>query len=146
MGSSVGIFAMPPTMPERELLRMGLIVNQLTTGYAFPNAVLQHGLGDLDRLTIDMKHLQAKRDLVVEALRGIGYELHVPEATFYLLPKSPLEDDVAFFELLLEERFLAMPGRMLESPGRFRLSLSASDEMIERAIPGFERALHRASG
>ena len=72
------------------------------------------------------------------------YDLHTPESTFYLFPRSPLEDDVAFCELLLEERILAMPGKMLESPGRFRLSLTASDEMIERALPGFERAMKRA--
>jgi aspartate aminotransferase len=142
-GERIGYIAMPPTNPDREILRIGLIVSQLVTGYAFPNAVLQHGLGDLDKLSIDMKHMQGKRDLMVETLSGMGYELHTPEATFYLFPKSPLEDDVKFCEMLLEERILAMPGRMLESPGRFRLSLSASDEMIERAIPGFERALDR---
>ena len=96
---------------------------------------------DLEKLSVDMKHMQAKRDRVVESLRGFGYELHVPEATFYLMPKSPLEDDVAFCELLLDEDIIAMPGKMLEWPGYFRLSLTASDDMIERALPGFERAL-----
>jgi aspartate aminotransferase len=142
-GERIGYIAMPPSNPDREILRIGLIVSQLVTGYAFPNAVLQHGLGDLDKLSIDMKHMQGRRDLMIEALTGMGYELHTPEATFYLFPKSPLDDDVAFCEMLLEERILAMPGRMLESPGRFRLSLSASDEMIEHAIPGFERAMQR---
>jgi aspartate aminotransferase len=93
---------------------------------------------------VDMKHLQSKRDRMVDALTGMGFELHTPEATFYLFPKSPLEDDVEFCELLLEEKILAMPGKMLESPGRFRLSLTASDEMIDRALPGFERAMRRA--
>jgi aspartate aminotransferase len=127
------------------MLRIGLLIGQLITGYAFPNAVLQYGLGDLDRLSVDMKHLQGKRDLMVETLREIGYDLHVPEATFYLLPRSPIEDDVAFCDWLAEDRILAMPGTMLESPGRFRLSLTASDEMIDRAIPGFRRAFERAS-
>ena len=140
----IGYIAMPPTNPDRELLRIGIVVSQLATGYAFPNAVLQHGLGDLDRLTIDLKHLQEKRDRVVLALSEMGYELHVPEATFYLMPKSPLPDDVEFCESLLEEKILAMPGKMLESPGYFRLSLTASDDMIDRALPGFERALRRA--
>jgi aspartate aminotransferase len=143
-GQRIGYIAMPPNNPDREALRIGLIVNQLVTGYAFPNALLQHAIGELDPMTIDLKHLQAKRDHVVDALRRSGYELHVPESTFYLLPKSPMEDDVAFFEMLLEEGILAMPGRMLEAPGHFRLSRTASDEMIERAIPGFDRALNRA--
>jgi aspartate aminotransferase len=144
-GERIGYIAMPPNNPDRELLRIGLIVGQLINGWSFPNVILQYALGELEQLSVDMKHLQGKRDRLVGALRGMGYELHVPEATFYLFPKSPLEDDVAFCELLLEENVLAMPGKMLESPGRFRLSLTASDDMIEHAIPGFERALKRAS-
>jgi aspartate aminotransferase len=143
-GERIGYIAMPPDNPDREMLRIGLVIGQVLSGWAFPNVVLQYALGDLDKLSVDMKHLQAKRDLMVETLSGMGYELHVPEATFYLMPKSPLEDDVAFCELLMDENILAMPGRMLEWPGYFRLSLTASDEMIERAIPGFERALAKA--
>jgi len=140
-GERIGYIAMPVTNPDRELLRMGLLAGQVITGWAFPNATLQYALGELEQLSVDMKHMQAKRDRVVESLRGFGYELHVPEATFYLMPKSPLEDDVAFCELLLDEDIIAMPGKMLEWPGYFRLSLTASDDMIERALPGFERAL-----
>ncbi len=81
---------------------------------------------------------------MVEALREMGYELHVPEATFYLLVKSPLEDDQAFFRMLAEEHVLVLPGTMLELPGTFRISLTASDEMVERSLPGFARALKRA--
>jgi len=32
------------------------------------------------------------------------------------------------------------------SPGYFRLSLTATDEMIERSLPGFARAMERARG
>ena len=34
-----------------------------------------------------------------------------------------------------------LPGRMFELPGWFRISLTANDSMIERSLPGFERAL-----
>ena len=74
----------------------------------------------------------------------MGYQLHVPEATFYLLVRSPIADDTKFAELLVDERIFVMPGTMLESPGYFRISLTASDEMIERALPGFAQALKRA--
>ena len=47
-------------------------------------------------MSVDVGHLQAKRDRMVGELRGMGYELHVPEATFYLLPRSPVPEDRAF--------------------------------------------------
>jgi aspartate aminotransferase len=145
-GERIGYIAMPPNNPDRELLRVGLIAGQVLSGWAFPNVILQYALGDLEKLSVDMKHLQAKRDLMIERLSDMGYELHTPEATFYLMPKSPLQDDVAFCELLMDEDIIAMPGKMLEWPGYFRLSLTASDEMIERALPGFERALANTRG
>jgi aspartate aminotransferase len=98
----LGYIALPPAMPEREQMRMALFVSQLLLSYAFPNALLQHALLDLEQLSIDIAHFQRKRDRLVEALRDIGYDLHVPEGTFYLLPRSPLPDDLTFIELLTE--------------------------------------------
>ena len=118
---------------------------QLLTGYAFPNALLQHALSDLEQLSIDVDHLQRKRDLMVAALREIGYDLHIPEGTFYLLPRSPLADDLAFIELLAEQNILCLPGAVVELPGYFRISLTANDAMIEQALPGFATALQKAT-
>ncbi len=116
----------------------------LLTGYAFPNALLQHALPDLNKLSIDVAHLQQKRDRLVGTLRNMGYAVHLPEGTFYLFPQSPWEDDWAFAELLAEHNILSLPGSVTEIPGYFRLSLPASDEMIDRALPGFEAALRQA--
>ena len=133
-------------MPDRETMRIALVAGQLATGYSFPNAILQYALPELEGISVDVELIQRRRDRMVAALRDAGYELHVPEATFYLLPRSPLPDDGDFCDLLAEERILVMPGAMLEQPGYFRISLTASDDMIERSIPGFARALKRATG
>ena len=143
-GQRMGYIALPPTMPDREGIRSGLFVAQLMTGYAFPNALLQHALPDLERLSIDIRRLQRKRDTMVAALREMSYTVHVPEGTFYLLPRSPLADDLAFIELLAKHDVFCLPGTVVEMPGYFRISLTASDEMIARALPGFAAALQEA--
>jgi aspartate aminotransferase len=139
-GQRIGYIAVSPDMPGREQMRMALAGGQFATGYAFPNALLQHALGDLEPLSIDVEHLQEKRDRMVAELRRFGYELHVPEATFYLLPKSPLADDVEFCRRMAARGVLLMPGTLMEVPGRFRISLTATDEMIDRSLPIFEEA------
>lgn len=144
-GQRIGYIALPPTMPGREGIRTGLLVAQLMSGYAFPNALLQHALPDLERLSIDIAHLQRKRDTLVDALREMGYTVHVPEGTFYLLPRSPLADDVAFIERLAAHNVFCLPGTVVEMPGYFRISLTANDDMIERALPGFAAAFAAAS-
>ena len=132
-------------MPDRERLRPALLLAQIITGYAFPNALLQHALPDLEGLSIDIAHLQRKRDRLTAALHAMGYWVNLPEGTFYLLARSPIADDQAFTEILAEQNVFVLPGAVVELPGYFRISLTANDEMIERALPGFQVALQRAS-
>lgn len=143
-GQRLGFIALPPTMPERETLRQTLMTAQVVTGFSFPNALLQHALRELDSLSIDIGKLQARRDRMVSALREMGYEVHSPEGTFYLFPRAPIEDDWAFADVLLRHNILCLPGTVTEMPGYFRLSITANDEMVEQALPGFERAMNEA--
>jgi aspartate aminotransferase len=76
----------------------------------------------------------------------MGYELAAPESTFYLLPKSPMPDDRAFCDRLAAEGVLCMPGSVFDLPGYFRISITASDEMITRALPGFQGAIDSVKG
>lgn len=140
-GQRLGYVALPPAMPGRSRLRQALYTAQLVTGFAFPNALLQHALPDLEKLSIDVRHLQEKRDWLVRELRKMGYELHVPEGTFYLLVRSPVDDEGAFLARLAEHDVFCLPGSLAECPGYFRISLTANDEMIRRALPGFAVAL-----
>jgi aspartate aminotransferase len=143
-GQRIGFVALPPTMPDRDTLRSTLVGLQYINGFSIANALLQHSLGALVNLSIDIPHLQEKRDWMLRELRRIGYEVHSPDGTFYLLPRSPLADDQAFTEILGEQRILCLPGCVAEAPGFFRISLTANDGMIERALPGFARALEEA--
>ena len=71
------------------------------------------------------------------ALREMGYDVATPEGTFYLFPKSPLADDEAFVSLLEREGVLVMPGRLFETPGYFRICLTATMDTIEASLPRF---------
>jgi aspartate aminotransferase len=39
-----------------------------------------------------------------------------------------------------------LPGAMFEMPGWFRLSVTANDDMVERSLPGFAKAIAEGSG
>src|SRR5205823_643415 len=96
---------------------------------------------ELEKASVDVAALQRRRDRIVGALDAMGYETVKPEGTFYVLVRSPLEDDVAFTKLLAKENVYVLPGRLFELPRWFRISLTGNDDMDERALPGFERAL-----
>jgi aspartate aminotransferase len=145
-GQRIGYLSVPPTLPEREAVREEIWMMQAATGYAFPNALLQHALEDLERLSIDVGALERRRDTLVPALRELGYEATMPEGTFYTMARSPIPDDEAFAELLGRHGVLVLPGTVVEVPGWFRISLTASDEMVEAGIPRFAAAMAEARG
>lgn len=82
----------------------------------------------------------------MDGLQEMGYAARRPQGTFYVLVKSPWADDRAFINLLAEYDIFCLPGTVVELPGYFRISLTASDEMIERALPGFATALKQTKG
>lgn len=141
-GQRLGYAALPQTMQDREPLGEAIFSAQLMNAYAFPNALLQHAIADLDTLSIDIHHLQEKRDRMVSGLRAIGYRVHIPEGTFYLMPVSPLDDDTAFVSELARHKVYCLPGTIVEMPGYFRISLTGSMDMIEQALPRFADAYY----
>jgi aspartate aminotransferase len=71
---------------------------------------MQYALPELEQQTFDVERLKRRRDLMVDALMKMGYQVHQPEGTFYLFPRSPILDDEAFARLLAERAILVLPG------------------------------------
>ena len=140
-GQRMGYAAMSPTFPDRVLTGQRIMLQQVAAGWGFPNALLQHAIGDIEELSVDIAALQARRDRMVPALRSLGYEVTSPEGTFYLMVRSPDPDDMAFSDRLAELGALVLPGTIVECPGWFRISLTASDAMVERGLEAFRSAL-----
>lgn len=142
-GQRLGYLALAPTMARRQEMRYAMDLTQVVNGWAYTSALMQYSMPDLEKLCIDIKQLQHKRNWMVHELSSMGYQLRTPEGTFYLLVKSPLEDDIAFTKLLAEKGIYCLPGSTAEIPGYFRISLTANEEMIRRSIPGFLAAIEQ---
>ncbi|RKP09687.1 pyridoxal phosphate-dependent transferase [Thamnocephalis sphaerospora] len=107
-------------------------------------------------------HFRHKRDTVLERLANMGLEVkHPPKATFYVwldlspLP-SPINIGLEFFEALLHEKVIVVPGiffdinpahrrDLFESPCHHfvRLSFGPPLEELQRGLDGIERLLKR---
>ncbi|MFL5686377.1 MAG: aminotransferase class I/II-fold pyridoxal phosphate-dependent enzyme [Chloroflexota bacterium] len=144
-GQRIGYAALHPEFPDRAAVGYRIFVQQLAAGWGFPNALLQHAIRDLERVSIDIGALQARRDRMVPALRDMGYEVTNPQGTFYLMAKSPDPDDLAFATRLANLGALVLPGTIVESPSWFRISLTASDQMVDHGLRVFREARLSAS-
>ena len=138
-GQRIGWLAWTSEMPERESLRLAVWMAQVAGGWLFPSAIMQYSLEKLETLSIDLVELERKRDLFVAELGDAGYQLWKPEGTFYVWVRSPDPDDSAFAAKLAEDGVLVLPGTTCGAPGYFRISLTATAEMIERSLPVFRK-------
>ena len=81
-----------------------------------------------------------RRDLVVEALNGLGWQLEKPKATIYVwatVPERFEGDSGAFATDLLEKTGVVVtPGRGYgeHGEGYFRISLTYPDEVLTKAM------------
>ncbi|MSR20344.1 MAG: aminotransferase class I/II-fold pyridoxal phosphate-dependent enzyme [Gemmatimonadetes bacterium] len=142
-GQRIGYLAISPLMPapERRAHQEAMFGAQMAMGWCFPNAVMQYALPDLETLTIDRAALARRRDKLLRALDDAGYSTVRPEGTFYLWSQWPKGDPERFWNALADRNVFVMPGSVMASPGHFRISLTASDEMVERALPHFAEAV-----
>jgi len=140
-GQRVGWVALSPDMPGREELRSDIFMAQIAGGWQFPSAIMQYSLPALHGLSVDLDELERKRDLFVGALQEAGYDLQTPQGTFYLWVRSPDPDDAAFVGRLAERGVLVLPGSTCAVPGYFRITFTATSDVIERNLPVFREAI-----
>ena len=142
-GERIGYLAIPPHLAEAAALRNACTFAIRILGYINATALWQLVVAQAPDATVDVRQYEAKRDLLCDALNAMGYDAPRPQGSFYVFPKTPIADDVQFIRALQEEGILAVPGAGFGRGGYMRLSLTIPQPDIQRALPGFERALHK---
>ncbi len=142
-GERIGFLALNPSADHRDNLLAGLALSNRILGYVNAPALMQRVIEKLQGISVDPKIYQKKRDLLCDALADYGYSFEKPSGAFYLFPKAPIPDDVAFVKALQEELILTVPGSGFGGPGHFRIAFCVDDETILRALPGFKRTIER---
>ncbi len=143
-GERIGFVVPHPACEDYGNLMAGLIFCNRVLGFVNAPAMIQRAIGQAQSAAIDVKQYERKRDFLYGELQRIGYDLVRPQGAFYMFPKSPLEDEVAFTRLLADEKVLAVPGRGFGSPGYFRLSYCLEDRVVQGAVAGLEEAFNKA--
>jgi len=143
-GERIGYIAVHPDIADKAVLLGAMNLANRILGFVNAPALMQRAIAELQGVTVDCTSYARRRATFCRILTEAGYDFLPPRGAFYLFPKSPLEDDVAFVNLLLEEKILAVPGRGFGLPGHFRLAFCVDDAVIERSGPAFARAMAKA--
>ena len=139
-GERIGYIAVNPDYTDRAELVDGLTFCNRILGFVNAPALMQHVVRALQGISVDVGDYQRKRDYLYGQLTEMGYSVFKPQGAFYMFPRSPIEDDVAFVEKLQKWNVLAVPGRGFGSPGYFRISYCVEDAVLEGAMEGFAGA------
>ena len=145
-GERIGFIAVSPRYEGRAELTDGLTFCNRTLGFVKAPALMQHIVGRLQGVTIDVGEYQAKRDFLHRKLTEIGYSLVKPQGAVYMFPRSPISDDVEFVAELQGHRVLVVPGRGFGLPGHFRISYCVTDETLEGSLEGFRTVFQKVGG
>ena len=139
-GERIGYIALSPNDKDKKVLYDALVFSLRTLGHVNATAIMQKSIEDIQEESVDINVYKQKRDFIYNELIKIGYECVKPDGAFYLFPKSPIEDDSRFVNILQNSKVLTVPGRGFGLEGYFRISYSVDDWVLEGSIEGFKKA------
>ena len=144
-GERVGYVACNPAIPGVEQLVAAVILTNRILGYVNAPCIGQKLMLAALGANADASAYIRRRKKMAELLDYAGMEYQLPAGTFYFFPKVPGEmTDLAFVNLLTEERILAVPGSGFGYAGYIRLALCVDEKYIDLAREGFKRACDKA--
>jgi len=139
-GERIGYLAVHPDCHSRNELLAGMIHCNRILGFVNAPAIMQQIVRHLQGVTISVADYQRQRDFMYDNLTRMGYAIVKPQGAFYMFPRSPLEDDVAFTREMQQLKVLVVPGRGFASPGYFRIAYCVDDRTLEGSLDGFRKA------
>jgi aspartate aminotransferase len=144
-GERIGFAAVNPDAEFGREIVDGMALAAQMLGFINAPALMQRVVSKLQGFSVDMGAYHRKRELLCQGLSEAGYSFMKPAGTFYLFPKTPVEDDVAFVQELQKELILTVPGKGFLYPGHFRIAFCVEDDAIVNSMDGFKRVMDRYS-
>ena len=142
-GERIGYIALNPHIEDLDDLLAAVVFANRTLGFVNAPALMQRLVAPLQRNSVNLRIYEEKRDLLYSALTSYGYKVVKPQGAFYLFPRAPIDDDVAFVKELQSRRILTVPGRGFGKAGYFRIAYAVEKQTIEKSLPGFKEVAEK---
>ena len=141
-GERIGYVVVNSKIKDFKEMVASLNISNRILGFVNAPSLFQRVIKESLNLEVDSNIYKKNRDLLYNHLIQIGFECMKPEGTFYLFPKSPIDNDVKFCEDAKKFNILAVPGSTFGCPGYFRLSYCISYEKIEKSLKAFDNLMN----
>jgi aspartate aminotransferase len=138
-GERMGYILVAEEMEEHDVVYAAVAGASRALGYVSAPSLFQRVCALCAEDTSDVSVYETNRNILVRGLREIGFSVVEPQGTFYMFPRTLIEDDVAFCEKAREFDLLIVPGSGFGCPGHTRISYCVPTERAERSLAAFEK-------
>ena len=138
-GERIGYLALSKQAEGYSELIGALVVANRCLGYVNAPSLFQLVIGRCQDVGVDLDFYDRNRKLLYSKLTELGFEVVKPEGAFYLLVKSPFEDENEFVELGKKQHIIMVSTTTFGCPGYVRIAYCVDYKMIERSLSAFER-------
>ena len=145
-GERIGYLAVSPRAADAAELAGACVFCNRVLGFVNAPALFQLAASKFEDAPADVSVYQENRDVLLDALGRSGIDVVPPGGAFYLFPKSPVPDEMAFLAAAREEGILFVPGSGFGRSGHVRVAYCLSTETVRRSVPAWERLGRRYSG
>ncbi len=137
-GERMGYVLVPDSVTDSELVYAAVAGAGRSLGYVNAPSLFQRVCAACVDVTADVAVYEENKNLMVPALRDMGYHVVEPQGTFYMFPRTLIDDDLAFCEKAKDFNLLIVPGTGFGCPGHTRISYCVPTERAKRSLDAFE--------
>ncbi|MCM1268221.1 MAG: pyridoxal phosphate-dependent aminotransferase [Bacteroidales bacterium] len=138
-GERIGYVAVNPKCTDAELISVMCSQISRGTGHNCPPSIIQLAVAEVLDLTADLSVYEKNKNILYKELTSLGFECVEPGGTFYMFPKAPGGDAVAFSETAKKYDIIAVPSDSFGVKGYFRLAYCIDTEKVERSLAAFAK-------
>jgi len=137
-GERMGYVLVPDAVADSELVYAAVAGAGRSLGYVNAPSLFQRVCASCVDVTADVAVYEENKNIMVPALRDMGYHVVEPQGTFYMFPRTLTPDDIAFCEKAKDFNLLIVPGTGFGCPGHARISYCVPTERAKRSLDAFE--------
>lgn len=138
-GERMGYVLVPDQVDDSENVYAAVAGAGRSLGYVNAPSLFQRVCAECVDVTADVAVYEENKNLLVPALRDMGFECVEPEGTFYMFPRTLIADDVAFCNKAKDFDLLIVPGTGFGCSGHARISYCVPTERAKRSLDAFEK-------
>jgi aspartate aminotransferase len=138
-GQRIGYVLVPSEVEDFGLVYAAIAGAGRALGYVCAPTLFQMVAARCTGQTADISIYKRNRDILLDALREMGYTCAQPDGAFYLFPRTLEPDAKAFCERAKKYDLVLVPGDSFGCPGHVRISYCVPTEQIQRALVKFRK-------